>query len=42
MDIDGISPRMLDPGFYNMDCMDGMAQFPDKYLMCRDCKEKQT
>jgi len=32
MDIDGISPRMLDPGFYNMDCMDGMAQFPDKFF----------
>ena len=32
MDIDGISPRMLDAGFYNMDCMDGMAQFPDKYF----------
>lgn len=23
---------MLDFGFYNMDCMDGMAQFPDKYF----------
>lgn len=23
---------MLEPGFYNMDCMQGMAQFPDKYF----------
>ena len=23
---------MLESGFYNMDCMDGMAQFPDKYF----------
>jgi site-specific DNA-methyltransferase (adenine-specific) len=23
---------MLDSGFYNMDCMDGMKQFPDKYF----------
>jgi site-specific DNA-methyltransferase (adenine-specific) len=23
---------MLQSGFYNMDCMDGMAQFPDKYF----------
>ncbi len=23
---------MLDLGFYNMDCMDGMRQFPDKYF----------
>ena len=23
---------MLASGFYNMDCMDGMAQFPDKYF----------
>jgi site-specific DNA-methyltransferase (adenine-specific) len=23
---------MLVSGFYNMDCMDGMAQFPDKYF----------
>lgn len=23
---------MLDYGFYNMDCMDGMAQFHDKYF----------
>lgn len=22
---------MLDFGFYNMDCMDGMKHFPDKY-----------
>lgn len=22
----------LEPGFYNMDCMEGMAQFPDKYF----------
>jgi site-specific DNA-methyltransferase (adenine-specific) len=22
---------MLESGFYNMDCMDGMAQFPDKF-----------
>lgn len=26
--IDGV----LDFGFYNMDCMDGMKQFPDKYF----------
>jgi len=32
MDIDGISPRMLEAGFYNMDCMDGMKQFPDKFF----------
>ena len=24
--------EMLKPGFYNMDCMDGMAQFPDKFF----------
>jgi site-specific DNA-methyltransferase (adenine-specific) len=24
--------KMLQSGFYNMDCMDGMAQFPDKYF----------
>lgn len=24
--------RMLDFGFYNMDCMDGMKHFPDKYF----------
>jgi hypothetical protein len=24
--------RMLDAGFYNMDCMDGMTQFPDKFF----------
>lgn len=23
---------MLDYGFYNMDCMDGMKQFPDKFF----------
>lgn len=23
---------MLDFGFYNMDCMQGMAEFPDKYF----------
>ena len=23
---------MLAPGFYNLDCMDGMAQFPDKFF----------
>ena len=23
---------MLEAGFYNMDCMDGMAQFPDKFF----------
>jgi site-specific DNA-methyltransferase (adenine-specific) len=23
---------MLDAGFYNMDCMEGMAQFPDKFF----------
>lgn len=23
---------MLDFGFYNMDCMDGMKQFPDAYF----------
>ena len=23
---------MLDFGFYNMDCMDGMRQFPDKFF----------
>lgn len=24
--------RLLDFGYYNMDCMDGMKQFPDKYF----------
>jgi len=24
--------KMLDFGFYNMDCMDGMKEFPDKYF----------
>jgi len=23
---------MLEPGFYNMDCMEGMKQFPDKFF----------
>ena len=23
---------MLEPGFYNMDCMEGMRQFPDKFF----------
>lgn len=23
---------MMDFGFYNMDCMDGMKEFPDKYF----------
>ena len=23
---------MLGPGFYNMDCMEGMKQFPDKFF----------
>ena len=23
---------MLDFGYYNMDCMDGMKEFPDKYF----------
>lgn len=23
---------MLDFGFYNMDCMEGMKEFPDKYF----------
>ena len=23
---------MLDSGFYNMDCMEGMKQFPDKFF----------
>ena len=23
---------MLEDGFYNMDCMDGMKEFPDKYF----------
>ena len=23
---------MMQPGFYNMDCMDGMKQFPDKFF----------
>ena len=24
--------KVLDFGFYNMDCMEGMKQFPDKYF----------
>lgn len=28
---------MLDFGFYNMDCMDGMKQFPDKYFDLAIC-----
>ena len=24
--------NVLDNGFYNMDCMEGMAQFPDKFF----------
>ena len=24
--------KMLDFGFYNMDCMEGMKEFPDKYF----------
>ena len=23
---------MLESGFYNMDCMDGMREFPDKFF----------
>jgi site-specific DNA-methyltransferase (adenine-specific) len=23
---------MLEPGFYNMDCMEGMKQFPDGFF----------
>lgn len=23
---------MLQPGFYNMDCMEGMKEFPDKFF----------
>lgn len=26
------SPKPLDFGFYNLDCMEGMAEFPDKYF----------
>lgn len=26
---------MLDFGFYNMDCMEGMKEFPDKYFSYR-------
>lgn len=28
----GKEDSLLDFGFYNMDCMDGMKQFPDKYF----------
>lgn len=28
---------MLESGFYNMDCMDGMAQFPDKFFRLAIC-----
>ena len=28
---------MLDFGFYNMDCMEGMKQFPDKYFDLAIC-----
>ena len=28
---------MLDFGFYNMDCMEGMKQFPDKYFDLAVC-----
>ena len=28
----GIGGSVLDFGFYNMDCMEGMKQFPDKYF----------
>lgn len=28
---------MLDFGFYNMDCLDGMRQFPDKYFQLAIC-----
>lgn len=27
-----LDDNMLDFGFYNMDCMEGMKQFPDKYF----------
>ena len=23
---------MMEPGFYNMDCVEGMKQFPDQYF----------
>ena len=23
---------MIEPGYYNMDCMEGMKQMPDKYI----------
>ena len=28
---------MLDFGFYNMNCMDGMKEFPDKYFDLAIC-----
>lgn len=28
---------MLDFGFYNMDCMEGMKEFPDKYFDLAVC-----
>lgn len=28
---------MLDFGFYNMDCMEGMKEFPDKYFDLAIC-----
>ncbi len=28
---------MLDFGYYNMDCMDGMGEFPDKYFDIAVC-----
>lgn len=43
---------MLDFGFYNMDCMEGMKEFPDKYFdlavcdppygICYDTKARQN
>ena len=40
---------MLDFGYYNMDCMEGMKQFPNRYFdlailfyrLCREINEKQ-
>lgn len=31
-EISGEVGEMLDFGFYNMDCMEGMKEFPDKYF----------
>ena len=28
---------MLDFGFYNMDCLEGMKEFPDKYFQLAIC-----